>query len=94
MEQDLTFFDTNGLTSTSANHIANLAKEYVQAQTQELENVEFFNSYLTIIGSDKEQRVQHGWDKEQMQGIADRLRSISLANSLIAWLREAIRLPI
>ena len=49
MEQDLTFFDTNGLTSTSANHIANLAKEYVQAQTQELENVEFFNSYLTII---------------------------------------------
>lgn len=28
MEQDLTFFDTNGLTSTSANHIANLAKEY------------------------------------------------------------------
>lgn len=92
MEQDLTFFDTNGLTSTSANHIANLAKEYVQAQTQELENVEFFNSYLTIIGSDKEQRVQHGWDKEQMQGIADRLRSISLANSLIAWLREAIKL--
>ncbi len=91
MEQDLTFFAATGLTSTSANHIANLAKEYVQAQTQEIENVEFFNSYLTIIGSDKEQRVQRGWDKEQIDGIADRLRNISKANSLIAWLREAIK---
>ena len=91
MEQDLTFFDATGLTSTSANHIANLAKEYVQAQTQELENAEFYNSYLTIIGSDKEQRVQHGWNKGQIDGIADRLRRIGLANSLIAWLREAIK---
>lgn len=91
MEQDLTFFATTGLTSTSANHIANLAKEYVQAQSQELENVEFFNSYLTIIGSDKQQRVQRGWDKQQIEGIAERLRKISLANSLIAWLREAIK---
>lgn len=91
MEQDLTFFAAAGLTSTSANHIANLAKEYVQAQTQELENAEFFNSYLTIIGSDKEQRVQRGWDKDQIGGIAGRLRMITLANSLIAWLREAIK---
>lgn len=91
MEQDLTFFAATGLTSTSANHIANLAKEYVQAQSQELENVEFFNSYLTIIGSDKQQRVQRGWDKQQIEGIAERLRKISLANSLIAWLREAIK---
>lgn len=91
MEQDLTFFAEKGLTSTSANHIANLAKEYVQAQEQELENVEFFNSYLTIIGSDKEQRVQRGWDSDQIKGIAQRLRHISLANSLIAWLREAIK---
>lgn len=91
MEQDLTFFAEKGLTSTSANHIANLAKEYVQAQTQELENAEFFDSYLTIIGSDKEQRVQHGWNKEKIEGIADMLHKISLANSLIAWLREAIK---
>lgn len=92
MEQDLTFFAENGLTSTSANHIANLAKEYVQAQEQELENVEFFNSYITIIGSDKEQRVQRGWDIEQIKGIGKRLRLIALANSLIAWLREAIKM--
>ena len=91
MEQDLTFFAAAGLTSTSANHIANLAKEYVQAQSQELENVEFYNSFLTIIGSDKQQRVQRGWDKQQIEGIAERLRKISLANSLIAWLREAIK---
>ena len=92
MEQDLTFFAATGLTSTSANHIANLAKEYVQAQTEELENVEFFNSYLTIIGSDKEQRVQRGWNKEQIGSIDNRLRQIALANSLIAWLREAIKM--
>lgn len=81
MEQDLTFFDTNGLTSTSANHIANLAKEYVQAQTQELENVEFFNSYLTIIGSDKEQtraarmgqRADAGYSRQTAQHLTRQL---------------------
>lgn len=36
MEQDLTFFAENGLTSTSANHIANLAKEYVKVQDRSL----------------------------------------------------------
>ena len=92
MEQDLTFFAENGLTSTSANHIANLAKEYVKAQEQELESVEFYNTYLTIIGSDKEQRVQRGCTSQQLDDIAVKLRDISLANSLIAWLREAIKM--
>ena len=92
MEQDLTFFAENGLTSTSANHIANLANEYVKAQEQELESVEFYNTYLTIIGSDKEQRVQRGCTSQQLDDIAVKLRDISLANSLIAWLREAIKM--
>lgn len=92
MEQDLTFFADKGLTSTSANHVANLAKEYVQAQEQELDNVEFFNSYLTIIGSQAEQRVQRGLQSGQMEGLRIRLRNIAQANSLIAWLREAIKM--
>lgn len=92
MEQDLTFFADKGLTSTSANHVANLAKEYVQAQEQELDNVEFFNSYLTIIGSQAEQRVQRGLQSGQMEGLRTRLRNIAQANSLIAWLREAIKM--
>ena len=92
MEKDLTFFAQTGLTSTSANHIANLAKEYVMAEEQELGNVEFYDSYLTVIGSDKEQRVQRGIDSEHLPAIADKLRGIALANSLIAWLREAIKM--
>lgn len=92
MEQDLTFFAKEGLTSTSANHIANLAKEYVMSQDQELSNIEFYNSYLTVIGSDKEQRVQRGIDSSELTAIADKLRGIALANSLIAWLREAIKM--
>lgn len=74
MEQDLTFFAENGLTSTSANHIANLAKEYVKAQEQKLESVEFYNTYLTIIGSDKGQRVQRGCTSQQLDDIAVKLR--------------------
>lgn len=48
MQKDLVFFkkeDEEGvaLTSTSANHIANLAKEYIQGVEAQLNNISFFN---------------------------------------------------
>lgn len=48
MQKDLVFFKKEGeegvaLTSTSANHIANLAKEYIQGVETQLNNICFFN---------------------------------------------------
>lgn len=46
MQKDLVFFKKEGeegvaLTSTSANHIANMAKEYIQGMETQLNNVSF-----------------------------------------------------
>ena len=54
--KDMVFFadeNTEGikLTSTSANHIANLAKEYIQGVETQLNNICFFNAEVTLVGS-------------------------------------------
>ena len=54
--KDMVFFaneDTEGvkLSSTSANHIANLAKEYIQGVETQLNNICFFNAEVALVGS-------------------------------------------
>lgn len=39
------------LTSTSASHIANLAKEYIQGVEAQLNNISFFNVEVALVGS-------------------------------------------
>lgn len=53
MEKDLIFFKKEGeegvaLTSTSANHIANLAKEYIQGVEMQLNNISFYNTEIAL----------------------------------------------
>ena len=36
MDKNIVFFGESGLTSTSANHVANLAKEYAQKQESKI----------------------------------------------------------
>lgn len=85
------FFGEAGLTSTSANHVANLAKEYVQDIESELSNIVFYNSEVTLIGSSEYSRIGTGWSKEMLAGVKGKLDVVSGAKSLIAWLREAIK---
>lgn len=85
------FFSTDGLTLTSANHIANLAKEYAKNAESELNNVSFVNKSLTIVGSDNTQTIHKGWTPEVFDEIDAKLNVIAQAHSLIAWLREAIK---
>lgn len=87
----MTFFGTDGLTSTSANHVANLAKEYVRSLNKELAKVRFTDVFVTIIGSDNKEQIGKGWNSEKIAGIEGKLQTVSDANSLIAWLREAIK---
>lgn len=56
MQKDLVFFKKEGeegiaLTSTSANHIANLAKEYIQGVETQLNNICFFNAEVEYYAS-------------------------------------------
>lgn len=84
------FFGEKGLTSTSANHIANLAKEYIQSAEMYLNNIVFYNTDMSLIGSDTK-RLRTGNDLEVLQSIQTTILNIAKAKSLIAWLREAIK---
>ena len=58
MQKDKIYFGENGLTSTSANHIANLAKEYYQTLLRRQEilskelspKVSIHNTLITTFG--------------------------------------------
>lgn len=85
------FFGENGLTSTSANFIANQAKEYVESLKEYLSTTNFLDSTIELIGSGKETLSKKGFSFEELQRIEKVLNSIVSAYSLIAWLREALK---
>lgn len=96
MQKDLVFFKKEGeegvaLTSTSANHIANLAKEYIQGVETQLNNVCFFNAELSLVGSTGTSIIQTGGTSEVLNNLQSLLEGVAQAKSLIAWLREGIK---
>ena len=97
MQKDLVFFKKEGeegvaLTSTSANHIANLAKEYIQGVETQLNNISFFNVEVALVGSTGgASTIQTGESLEVLDSLQSLLEEVAKAKSLIAWLREAIK---
>lgn len=91
MKKDEIFFSESGLTSTSANHIANLAKEQVRLLEESLNQAEFVNIECGLIGSSSRSEIQEGVDKDFLDSLDNCLIKIAGAKSLIAWLREAIK---
>ena len=85
------FFGTESLTSTSANHIANIAKEYYQSLEAELEATNFVKEEISIVGSLERTEVNKG-TPNILSVVDDYLNKITAAKALIAWLREAIKL--
>ena len=45
------FFGNHGLTSTSANHLANIAKEKIVSNEAKLKNLNFVTTTVDIVGS-------------------------------------------
>lgn len=86
------FFGEKGLTSTSANHIANLAKEYIEECEKELNSIRYYSTYISTING-QERLVSKGIDSSIVLTSyeMDRLDTIAQAKSLCAWLREAIK---
>lgn len=89
MEKDKVYFSTTGLTSTSANHVANMAKEAVQTAQKELENTSFITTTIGLIGSNDMSVTHYG--VTSLDYIKKDLDLIVKAHSLIAWLREALK---
>ena len=97
MQKDLVFFKKEGeegvaLTSTSANHIANLAKEYIQGVETQLNNICFFDAEVALVGSTGgASTIQTGESLEVLDSLQSLLEEVAQAKSLIAWLREGIK---
>jgi len=90
-EKNKVFFGENGITSTSANHIANMAKEYVQHLQDEDTAIGFLDCKVSLMTSNESKVIAYGMKSDVLKRIPDNLQKITEANSLIAWLREAIK---
>jgi len=92
MEKDKIFFGEQGLTSTSANHVANMAKEMYQHLEEELGNFSFCNESISLLGANMvPTQYTTGKDSAFLKSLPEKLRTIAELKSLIAWLREAIK---
>ena len=97
MVEDMIFFKKEGeegvaLTSTSANHIANLAKEHIQSVETQLNNICFFNTEIALVGNiGGASTIQIGKTPKVLNNLQSMLEEAAQAKSLIAWLREAIK---
>ncbi len=87
------FFGETGLTSTSANHIANMAKEFIQVKSALVEHLRFVNRTLTVVAQDAgtPMEVSNGRTQDELEQISQAYEDIYRAKALIAWLREAIK---
>ena len=85
------FFGTKGITSTSANHIANIAKEVMEESRALLENITFVNCNVGLISSDVSRLTEKGYDTDELGNIVLSINKVAECNALIAYLREAIK---
>lgn len=91
VEKDKIFFGDNGLTTTSANHCANLAKEAYQEVESILDNVHFYTTTVELISSDQVKTLRKGISLDDLSKVPSLLQTVAKYKSLIAWLREAIK---
>ena len=83
------YFGNEGMTSTTANHYANIAKEMIKCTEKKLYGVKFYQTSISAIGSSARQLMSQG--SSDISFIDDALREIAEANSFCAWVREAIK---
>lgn len=85
------FFGESGLTQTSANYIANKAKEYISTLCEKYNRFDFFSTSISLIGSDVKTLISHGMEEETVKDLKKICLDVAKAKSLIAYLREAIK---
>lgn len=79
------------MTSSSANYIANLAKELIRNLEADLQNLHFVHEEIAQLDSTVQHRLILGCEEEDVKSIEDKLECTIRMKSLIAWLREGIK---
>ena len=83
------YFSNEGMTSTSANYYANIAKEMQNAATERLNSVKFFKTSVAVIGSNEKQLMSEG--TLDLGFVESDLNTLASLNAFCAWVREAIK---
>ena len=81
----------DGLTITSANHLANIAKEMYEAMTSKLEALKLYSRDYMLAIAGKTFRVENESEQSELDTLSSSLREIGALKSLIAYLREGIK---
>ena len=90
------FFATDGekgMTSTSANKLANLAKERNREDMLLIENVRFYNEEMRLLANPSEKVVLSeglNGSQEEFDKLREALLRTARYNAFISWVREAI----
>jgi len=80
-----------GLTSSSANFLANMASEQVARTAEFLEKANFVNTELAIIGHQDRILSDKGMTSETFNKIQSMIERHGKLKSFCAWIREAIK---
>lgn len=83
------YFSNEGMTSTTANYYANIAKELQNAALERLNSVKFYNTSIAVIGSSEKQVMSEG--NKHLDFVVQDLLTVSSMNAFCAWVREAIK---
>lgn len=83
------YFANEGMTSSTANFYANIAKELQKAAAERLDNVKFFQTSVAVIGSNEKQLMSGG--TRDLTFVTSDLQLIASMNAFCAWVREAIK---
>lgn len=83
------YFSNEGLTSTTANYYANIAKELQMAAQERLNHVQMYSTSVSVIGSSEKQLMSAGL--RDLTFITIDLPHLASLNAFCAWIREAIK---
>lgn len=85
------FLGTDGLTQTSANHIANIAKEMYESLEAKLDSIRLVSGSFTLAAVGTSFPVSAASSKEELNELSSTLEQIARLKALISWLREGIK---
>ena len=81
----------DGLTVTSANHVANIAKEMYEAAESRLKTLKLYSRDYMLAVNGNTYRVENESEKSELETIPSVLKEVGELKSLIAFLREGIK---
>ena len=81
----------DGLTVTSANHVANIAKEMYESAESRLKALRLCSQDFMLAVNGKTYRVENESEKTDLETLGTTLREIGELKSLIAFLREGMK---